>query len=58
MLEFAEALGNAAAKTTSDLFKKTMEKALRKEAEKENKNRESKYSQSVSFTKKDLFGGN
>jgi hypothetical protein len=57
-IEFAVAFGNAAAKTTSDLFKKTMEKALRKEAEKENKNSISKYGHSVSFTKKDLFGGN
>jgi hypothetical protein len=58
LLEFAEAFGSAAAKTESELFKKTMEKALRKEAEKENKNSTSKYGRSVSFTRKDLFGGN
>lgn len=54
MLEFAEAFGKAAAKAAD----KVMEKALQKNAEKENKKSISKYAQSVSFTTKDLFGGN
>ena len=54
MLEFAEAFGKAAANTAD----KVMEKVLQKNAEKENKKSISKYAQSVSFTTKDLFGGN
>lgn len=54
MLEFAEAFGKAAANTAD----KVMEKVLQKNAEKENKKSISKYAKSVSFTTKDLFGGN
>ena len=54
MLEFAVAFGKAAANTAD----KVMEKVLQKNAEKENKKSISKYAKSVSFTTKDLFGGN
>ena len=54
MLEFAEAFGKAVANTAD----KVMENVLQKNAEKENKKSISKYNQSVSFTTKDLFGGN
>ena len=54
MLEFAEAFGKAAANTAE----KEREKVLQKNAEKEKKRSISQYNQTVSFTTKDLFGGN
>ena len=72
LLVFAEALGRNAGNAfrkvmrkknfTVNLimedYKKEVEKALHEEVEKENRNSKSKYSQSISFTRKDLFGGN
>jgi len=58
MLEFAADFGKAASRTASILIKNATGKVPYKEAKKENKNSTSKYGHSVSFTRKDLFGGN